>query len=135
MLLKLLSLPISAPVAGIRFCLNQVVEAAEQEWLDDTPVKEALLLLTLQLEEGQITDAEYREEEAVLLRRLREIRALKQGRSDQGDAAQPAVFSMQGGQFVVEVSSALCQSDDTAEPLANTSASEPAATAGPTRDE
>lgn len=105
MLLKLLALPITAPAAGIRFCLDKVVEAAEQEWLDDAPVKEALLRLTLKLEEGEISEADYAAEEAVLLRRLREIRAYQQGRDPAAD--QPAVVSMQEGRVTLDISTSL----------------------------
>jgi hypothetical protein len=107
MLLKLLALPVTAPVAGIRFCLDKVLEAAEQEWLDEAPVKEALLLLTLKLEEGEIGEEDYAEEEAALLKRLREIRAYKQGRDPAADATRPAVVSMQEGRVVLDISTSL----------------------------
>ena|SRR6185437_4180368 len=106
MLLKLLGLPIAAPAAGLRFCFDKVLEAAEQEWLDEAPVKEALLLLTLKLEEGQISEQEYAPEEAALLKRLREIRAWRQGR-DSAAAAQPVVVSMEEGGVVLDISTAL----------------------------
>ena len=106
MLLKLLALPLTAPIAGIRFCLDQVVEAAEQEWLDEGPVKEALQLAALQLDEGEISVEQYVAQEAVLLRRLRDIRAWKQGRLPDEDA-QPLVVSMQGGDVVVHVGTSL----------------------------
>ncbi|MDQ2913135.1 MAG: gas vesicle protein GvpG [Chloroflexota bacterium] len=73
-LFKLLALPITAPAAGIRYCIEKVVEYAEQQATDDTPVKEQLLELQLELEEGRVSEEEYAEREAVLLARLREIR-------------------------------------------------------------
>ena len=81
MLFKLLALPVSAPLSGVRFCLNQLVEMAEQEMLDDAPVREALLLLTLQVEEGDIDDVEYVVREAELLQQLRGQRRWR-GRGD-----------------------------------------------------
>lgn len=73
-LFRLLALPITAPVAGVRYCIDKVVEFAEHELTDDEPVREQLLELQLELEEGRVTEDEYTEREAVLLSRLREIR-------------------------------------------------------------
>ena len=42
---KLLTLPYSLPAAGIKYCLRQVIDMAEQEMTDDTAVKEELMLL------------------------------------------------------------------------------------------
>jgi Gas vesicle protein G len=80
MLLKLLGLPLSLPAAGLRFCFNQIIQAVDAELLDDAPVKEALLLLQLQLEEGEIEEDEFQEREAELFQRLREIRAYRDER-------------------------------------------------------
>lgn len=74
MLLKLLTLPISLPAAGIRYCLDKVVEMAEQEANSEEPVKEELLRMQLELEEGTIDEKAYVARETVLLARLREIR-------------------------------------------------------------
>jgi Gas vesicle protein G len=88
---KLLALPVTAPMAGIRFCLDKVVEFAENEMNDEEPVKEALLELALDLEEGRIDDASYREREAELLARLREIREYaKQRARESVEASAPA---------------------------------------------
>jgi hypothetical protein len=73
-LFKLLALPITAPVAGVRYCIEKVVEYAEHELNDDEPVREQLLELQIELEDGRVTEDEYAEREAVLLARLREIR-------------------------------------------------------------
>ena len=72
-LFKLLALPITAPAAGIRYCIDKVVEFAEHEMTDDEPIREQLLELQLDLEEGRVTEEEYVEREAVLLARLREV--------------------------------------------------------------
>ena len=74
MLLRLLTLPISAPIAGIRYCLEKVAEVAEREMWDDGPVREQLILDNAAYEEGRLTEAEFRVREAELLARLREIR-------------------------------------------------------------
>jgi hypothetical protein len=73
-LFKLLALPITAPAAGIRYCIDKVVEFAEHEMTDDEPIREQLLELQLELEEGRVTEEDYVEREAVLLARLREVR-------------------------------------------------------------
>lgn len=67
---KLLSLPYS----GIAYCFEKVIEMAETEYYDDAVVKEELLVLQLQLEEGDIDEMEYRRREAPILVRLREIK-------------------------------------------------------------
>lgn len=71
---KLLSLPYSLPKAGITYCFEKVIEMAEAEYYDDDAVKEELLRLQLQLEEGEIDEMEYRRREAPILVRLREIK-------------------------------------------------------------
>jgi phage gp16-like protein len=90
MLFKLLGLPVTLPAAGIKFCLQQVVNTAERELYDDEPVKEQLLLLTLKLEEGEISEEEFAEQEAVLHRRLREIRQYREEKTRAALAARAA---------------------------------------------
>jgi hypothetical protein len=77
-LFKLLGLPFSVPAAGVRFVFNTLVQTAEAELLDDGPVKEQLLLLQMQLEEGEIEEDEFAAREVVLFQRLREIRAYRE---------------------------------------------------------
>jgi hypothetical protein len=101
-LLKLLGLPLSLPMAGLRFCLNQVLEAAEAELSDDTPVKEALLELQLHLEEGEVSEEEYVEAEAALMQRLREIRAYREARLSEQLAAQAEQADSGRTTYVVE---------------------------------
>ena len=74
MLLKLLTLPVSLPAAGIRYCLDKVIEMADHEANSEEPVKEELLELQIALEEGSVDERAYQAREAVLLARLREIR-------------------------------------------------------------
>jgi len=124
MLLKLLGMPVSVPVVGIRFCISQLVEMAEQEMLDDGPLREELLLLTLQFEDGDIDEDEYAGREAELMRRLREIRAYKEqrARAQAGldpDVAPPGpvVVSVSAGSgFVIEFQD---QGETNAEPAAS----------------
>ncbi|HYK98969.1 MAG TPA: gas vesicle protein GvpG [Candidatus Acidoferrales bacterium] len=88
MLLRLLTLPISAPIAGIRYCLEKVAEVAEREMWDEEPVREQLILVNQAFEEGRMPETEFREREAELLARLREIRehARARARMEMDDA-------------------------------------------------
>ena len=73
-LFKLLALPITAPAAGIKYCIDKVVEYAEYEANDEGLVREQLLELQIELEEGRVTEDEYAEREAVIFARMRELR-------------------------------------------------------------
>jgi hypothetical protein len=73
-LLRLLALPVTAPAAGIRYCLEKVLEVAEHQMWDEDPVREQLMLVNEAYEEGRMPETEFREREADLLARLREIR-------------------------------------------------------------
>src|SRR5918996_2168357 len=95
MLFKLLALPVTLPAAGIKFCFKQVLNPAEKELTDDEPVKEALLLLTLKLEEGEIGEEEFAREEAVLHARLREIRAYREQKMKEMLAQRQAALAAQ----------------------------------------
>jgi len=75
---KLLFFPITGPVAGIRWTLGKVQGVVEEELTDDAPVKQELMELQMQLELGDITDDEYVEREAVLMARLRDVRAWRE---------------------------------------------------------
>ncbi len=78
MLLKLLGLPLTLPLAGFRFALQQIQELADRELMDESLVHEQVLLLQLALDEGEIDGNEYRERETIFMQRLREIRAYKE---------------------------------------------------------
>lgn len=98
MLFKLLGLPFSLPIAGLRFCFQQILDLAEAEMNDDTVLKEQLLLLQMRLEEGDIEEDEYVEHEAAIFARLREIRA----RREQQMREQAAMQAEEEGPVVVE---------------------------------
>src|SRR3954465_12754350 len=71
---NILFFPITGPVAGIKWSLRKVAQVVDEELTDDAPVKQELMELQMQLELGDITDAEYVEREAVLMQRLRDVR-------------------------------------------------------------
>jgi hypothetical protein len=85
-LFKLLALPITAPAAGIKYCIDKVVEYAEYEANDEGLVREQLLELQIELEEGSVTEDEYAEREAVIFARMRELRERR--REMAGEAAE-----------------------------------------------
>lgn len=78
LLSKILFFPVAGPVAGIRWSLGKVQKVVEDELTDDTPVKQQLMELQLELELGDIDDAEYSRREAEIMARLREVRAWRE---------------------------------------------------------
>jgi len=96
-LFKLLALPVTAPAAGIRYCLEKVLEVAEHQMWDEDPVREQLILVNEAYEEGRMPEAEFREREAELLARLREIREHKKAAA----AAHVSALPDEGSREVV----------------------------------
>ena len=88
-LFKLLALPVTAPAAGIRYCIEKVLEVAEHQMWDEDPVREQLILVNEAYEEGRMPEAEFREREAELLVRLREIREHKKAAARAQMSAMP----------------------------------------------
>jgi len=82
-LFKILGAPFTLPGAGMNFIFKQLAELADQEWDDENLLREDLLLLQVQYEEGDIDDDEYVEREAALMVRLREIKARKRAQVEQ----------------------------------------------------
>ena len=83
MLFKLLGAPFSLPGAGMKFIFNQLADLADQELDDESLLREDLLMLQVQYEEGDIDNDEYTEREATLMVRLREIKARKRAQTEQ----------------------------------------------------
>ena len=65
------------PVTGFKSILRTLAKVAEEQYTDDAPLKERLLHLQVELEEGTITEDQYIEKEAQILRELREIQNRK----------------------------------------------------------
>jgi hypothetical protein len=74
LLTSILFFPVTGPVAGIKWSLGKVQRVVEDELVDDTPVKQALMELQMRVELGEIDDDAYLAEEAALMRQLRDIR-------------------------------------------------------------
>jgi len=90
-LFKLLGAPFSLPMAGMKFIFGQVADLADQELNDEGTLRDQLLLLQVQLEDGDIDEEEFAEREADLLARLREIKARKLAIATEQAAEQDGV--------------------------------------------
>jgi hypothetical protein len=58
--------------------MEKVQRVAEEQLTDDTPIKEELMQLQLQLDAGEIDEDEYITREADVMQRLREVRAWRE---------------------------------------------------------
>ena len=65
------------PFTGFKSILRTLVKVAEEQYTDDAPIKERLLHLQVELDEGTISEDEYVQKEAQILRELREIQNRK----------------------------------------------------------
>ena len=74
---SLLTAPLAAPAHGLLFIFEKIKEAVDDEMYDEGRLESSLMRLSLQLDLGEITDAEYRAAEESILRRLSEIREYK----------------------------------------------------------
>ncbi len=102
MLFKLLGAPLTLPLAGMKFVFQQIADLAEQELNDESVVRDQLLLLQVQLEEGDIDEDEFVEREAELLARMREIKARKRAALEQaGQDELPAEANVEARRRVV----------------------------------
>lgn len=70
----LLLFPVMVPVRGFRFILERLRDEAEAVLRDEGRAFAELIDLSLRHDVGQISDAEYAEQEAELLERLNWIR-------------------------------------------------------------
>ena len=69
-----LLLPVMAPVWGFRFVLEQLAEEADAVMHDEGRAFGELIELSMRHNTGQLSDAEYTDQEAELLERLSSIR-------------------------------------------------------------
>jgi hypothetical protein len=66
-----------APFKGFSFVMNTLRRVAEEQWTDDAPLKEQLLALQVELEDGTLTEEEYLQAEAAILREIHEVQRRK----------------------------------------------------------
>ena len=74
LLTNILLAPFLGPIWASKWTLDKVDRVVREELTDDTPIKEDLMKLQMELEMGEIDDAEYVKREAEIMRRLREVR-------------------------------------------------------------
>ena len=75
----LLLFPITGPVHGLQFILEQIRNEAEAELFDEGRIQAELLNLNLLRDMGEISDEEYAAQEDALIEHLNMIRAYKDG--------------------------------------------------------
>ncbi|HUQ99711.1 MAG TPA: gas vesicle protein GvpG [Gemmatimonadaceae bacterium] len=74
LLTNILLAPFLGPIYGTKWTLDKVDRVVREELTDDTPIKEDLMALQLQLEMGEIDDDEYVKREAEIMKQLRAVR-------------------------------------------------------------
>lgn len=74
LLSSILLAPFTGPIDGTMWTLDKVQRAVQEQLVDDTPIKEDLMRLQLELESGDIDDDEYLVREREIMQRLREVR-------------------------------------------------------------
>ncbi|MBC8162384.1 MAG: gas vesicle protein GvpG [Roseiflexaceae bacterium] len=80
LLIKLLLLPITAPLDGVLWLAETINDQAEQELYNEPAVRGQMVELELRLEMGEISEEEYQIGEDALLVQLRTIRAWQAAR-------------------------------------------------------
>jgi hypothetical protein len=81
-------------ISGVRFVLDKVAAAVDTEMNDDRVLRERLLAAQMQVELGEMTQAEFDELEADILVRIREIKARQRG--DESAAISPKDMKVTG---------------------------------------
>lgn len=76
-LFRLLALPVTGPISGMRFILEQIREQALAEMLTEEEIQSLLIQASIQHQAGEISDEEVEELETRLLAELRTIRRLQ----------------------------------------------------------
>ena len=71
---KLLLAPITLPTAGMKWVFETIADVADAELNDESVLREQLILLQVQLEEGDIDEDEFVDREAELMARMRELK-------------------------------------------------------------
>jgi len=78
LLTNILTFPILGAPIMVHWVAQKLVEAAEQEALDEGKLQGKLLELQMQYELGEIDDEEYARQETAILERLNAIRKAKE---------------------------------------------------------
>jgi hypothetical protein len=83
-------------IGGIKFVLDKVASAVDEEMNDETSLREELLAAQMRVELGEMDEADFAELESAIFARLREIRDAQRGEAS-------GAMSLGGG-FEVDVS-------------------------------
>lgn len=86
----ILMIPLKLPISGFKWVMRQIQTMADDELMNDQPWKERLIELQMMIEVGDISEEDYKREEAIVFLNLREIRArreaiARQAAADRGD--------------------------------------------------
>lgn len=68
-------------IGGIRFVLDKIAAAADEELNDEAALREQLLTAQMQVELGEMSEQEFASFEAAILERLRDMRERREGGS------------------------------------------------------
>ena len=94
----------SLMISGIRWALQTLVTTAEAEMNDEAALREQLLEAEMRREMGELSDEEFRQTEATLLARIREIRKRREGGTGPLGFAAPASGGQDDERLRVEAS-------------------------------
>ena len=94
----------SLMISGLKWMMNTVVTAAEAEMNDDTALREQLLDAEMSRETGEISDQEFKDLEADILARIREIKERREGGSGPLSVGAQAIEKDADSHFQVEAS-------------------------------
>ena len=86
------------PFSGFGFILRTLQKVAEEQFTDDAPMKERLLELQLKLESGEVSEEEYADQEAGIIRQLREIENRKRALAGAPSAEQDRGLAFRAGE-------------------------------------
>jgi len=73
-LLKLLTFPVSVPLAGGHWVLQTLLDEAERKYYDEAAIRQQMADLEAAYQSGRIPDEEFELQEEALLERLLEAR-------------------------------------------------------------
>lgn len=81
----LLTLPVSGPIYGLQFILEQIREQALAELMSEEQIQTALIEASMQHQAGQISDEEYQQIEEELFQQLKIRRQLSEPEAEDQD--------------------------------------------------
>ena len=84
-LLKLLTFPVSLPVAGGKWVLQTVLNEAERQHYDEGAIRQQMADLESEYQTGRLSDAEFERREEALLERLLEAKQYHQRKAAEAE--------------------------------------------------